>query len=202
MAPQAACPSAERRQVPNLPNERVVEATHVRVPDEGHTTHALTQERRCDRGRRPVVPHGTGTYGTPGAGTRTMYVPWRSSCPVPQVRTLRRRLVRVACTYGTEAPRTGQHSRRRMPQSPCSGGPRPGPLVAVPLGVRKRGLAVTRDHARSGPVQRLVERCRCQEGCGHHRQSKRVTTVVIYSKDSRYCKSLLTVLNDCSPYCK
>ena len=184
MAPQAACPSAERRQVPNLPNERVVEATHVRVPDEGHTTHALTQERRCDRGRRPVVPHGTRTI--------IMYVPWRSSCPVPQVRTLRRRLVRVACTYGTEAPgRTGQHSRRRMPQSPCSGGPRPGPLVAVPLGVRKRGLAVTRDHARSGPVQRLVERCRCQEGCGHHRQSKRVTTVVTRC-----------TYNDYSPFCK
>eukprot|EP00964_Phaeocystis_antarctica_P123899 scaffold87606_cov62-Phaeocystis_antarctica.AAC.3 len=54
--------------------------------------------------------------------------------------------------------------RWSMPQSPCSGSPRPGPLVAVPLGVRKRGLAVTRDHARSGPVQRLVERCRCQEG--------------------------------------
>ena len=31
--------------------------------------------------------------------------------PVPQVRTLRRRPVRVACTYSTEAPgRTGQHS--------------------------------------------------------------------------------------------
>ena len=99
---QAAGPSAERRQAPGLPNERIVEAPHVRVPDEGHTTHALMQERRCDRGR------------------------WS------------------------------------MPQSPCSGSPRPGPLVAVPLGVRKRGLAVTRHHARSGPVQRLVERCRCQ----------------------------------------
>ena len=30
--------------------------------------------------------------------------PWRNSCPVPQVRTLRRRLVRVARTYSTEAP--------------------------------------------------------------------------------------------------
>ena len=37
-----------------------------------------------------------GTYGTPGAGTRTVYVPWRSSCPVPQALTLRRRLARVA----------------------------------------------------------------------------------------------------------
>ena len=38
-----------------------------------------------------------GTHGTP-------YVSARSSCPVPQERTLRRRPVRVACTYRPEAP--------------------------------------------------------------------------------------------------
>ena len=54
-----------------------------------------------------------GTYGTPGAGTRTVHILWHSSCPVPQVRTLRRRRVRVACTYSTEAP--GQHKSQPAP---------------------------------------------------------------------------------------
>ena len=35
-----------------------------------------------------------GMYGTPEAGTRTAYVPWRTSFSVPQVRTLRRRPAR------------------------------------------------------------------------------------------------------------
>ena len=73
-------------------------------------------------GRRPVLgdPLTTwgatarGTYGTPEAGTRTApYVPWRTSCPVPQVRTLRKRPVHVAHTFSTAAPgRTCQHSSR------------------------------------------------------------------------------------------
>eukprot|EP00964_Phaeocystis_antarctica_P062713 scaffold37598_cov66-Phaeocystis_antarctica.AAC.2 len=47
----------------------------------------------------------------PEAGTRTAYVLWCASCPVPQARTLRRRPERVARTYSTEAPgRTCQHS--------------------------------------------------------------------------------------------
>ena len=57
--------------------------------------------------RQPVVPrYGLrGTYGTPEADTRTVYVPWSASCascPVPPVRTARRRLVRAARTvqYG------------------------------------------------------------------------------------------------------
>eukprot|EP00964_Phaeocystis_antarctica_P124545 scaffold88186_cov49-Phaeocystis_antarctica.AAC.2 len=45
---------------------------------------------------RPISRLGHGTSGTPVAGTRTVYVPWRSSCPVPQACTLRRRLVRTA----------------------------------------------------------------------------------------------------------
>ena len=44
---------------------------------------------------------GTYTYGTPAAGTRKAYAPWRTSCPVPLVRTAPRSLVRVACTYST-----------------------------------------------------------------------------------------------------
>eukprot|EP00964_Phaeocystis_antarctica_P077902 scaffold48415_cov61-Phaeocystis_antarctica.AAC.2 len=66
-----------------------------------------------------------GTYGTPEAGTRTVYVPWRSSCPVPQARTLRRRPVRVACTYSTEAP-----GRTCKLSSPPSSSPRTQPRGA------------------------------------------------------------------------
>ena len=53
-------------------------------------------------GRPPVVPQYMVRYSaSPGAGS-----------PMPQVRTARRRLVRVARTYSTEAPgRTCQLSR-------------------------------------------------------------------------------------------
>jgi len=80
-----------------------------------------------------------GTYGTPEAGTRTAHVPWRSSCPVPQVRTLRRRLVRVACTYTKEAPgRAGQHGAARPSAAdPCRRSP---PSAARASLGRKRGL--------------------------------------------------------------
>ena len=48
-----------------------------------------------------------GTHGTPGAGTRTVYVP--STCRGAAAALCL--LVCVACTYSTEAPgRTGQHS--------------------------------------------------------------------------------------------
>eukprot|EP00964_Phaeocystis_antarctica_P119943 scaffold83700_cov57-Phaeocystis_antarctica.AAC.1 len=62
-----------------------------------------------------------GTYGTPGAGGRTVYVPWRSSCPVPQpARTVRRlRGVRVSLAGGRgnaqliPPERRDRHSLRR-----------------------------------------------------------------------------------------
>ena len=59
-------------------------------------------------GRPPVVPQYMVRYSaSPGAGS-----------PMPQVRTARRRLVRVARTYSTEAPgRTCQLSR---PRRSCS----------------------------------------------------------------------------------
>ena len=69
---------------------------------------------RILRSRAHLRCHGGATYSTPEAGTRTAYVPWRTSCPAPQVRTLRRRLVRVARTYCTEATgRTSQLSSSR-----------------------------------------------------------------------------------------
>eukprot|EP00964_Phaeocystis_antarctica_P085679 scaffold54165_cov46-Phaeocystis_antarctica.AAC.2 len=90
-------------------------ATSYTAPPFLAPTSTLTTTPRCGlafpSSNSPVVPRGAtvrGTCGTPGAGTRTVYVPWRSSCPVPQVRS--KRLVRVACTYSTEAPgRTCQH---------------------------------------------------------------------------------------------
>ena len=51
-----------------------------------------------------------GTHGTPEAGTRTAHVlqcPPTASCPVPQVRTVRRRPARVPCTHGTAAALCG-----------------------------------------------------------------------------------------------
>eukprot|EP00964_Phaeocystis_antarctica_P047570 scaffold27522_cov62-Phaeocystis_antarctica.AAC.1 len=80
-----------------------------------------TARRR--RGPAPPVVHHTarGMYGAPEAGARTAYVPQRTSCPVPQVRTLRRRPVRAACTYSTEPPgRTCQQSAPPQPRAPSS----------------------------------------------------------------------------------
>ena len=62
------------------------------------------------------VRHARGGYTV-----HTVCVPWSTNCPVPPVRTARRWLVRVACTYRTEAPgRTCQH-RPRPPRRwrPC-----------------------------------------------------------------------------------
>ena len=63
-----------------------------------------------------------GMYGAPEAGARTVYVPWRSSRPVPQVRSLRRRAVRAACTVqnGASGGRTCQHGARPQPRAPSS----------------------------------------------------------------------------------
>ena len=51
-----------------------------------------------------------GTYGTSEADPRTAYVEY---CPEPSVRTARRRLVRVARTYSSEA-RGRVNTGRRM----------------------------------------------------------------------------------------
>ena len=79
-----------------------------------------------------------GACGTPEAGTRTAYVQWWCiSSPVPLVRTVRRRLVRAACTHTVQRRRphhgrTCQHraSRRRrrwaLPGASC-----PVPLVRI-----------------------------------------------------------------------
>ena len=69
----------------------------------------------------PVVPryarHARGWYAY---GARTLLGAPRASCPVPLVRTARRRLVRVARTYSTEAPgRTCKlRSERLLPLLP------------------------------------------------------------------------------------
>ena len=60
------------------------------------------------------VRHARGWYAY---GVRTVRASPEASCPAPPVRTARRRLVRVACTYSTEAPgRTCQHGRSPTPK--------------------------------------------------------------------------------------
>ena len=73
------------------------------------------REHRCRRRwrhgwRQPRVEAWCGVW--PHSNTvRTVLGALGASCPVPPVRTARRRLVRAACTYSTEAPgRTCQHS--------------------------------------------------------------------------------------------
>eukprot|EP00964_Phaeocystis_antarctica_P148427 scaffold115266_cov65-Phaeocystis_antarctica.AAC.2 len=75
--------------------------------------------------------HGTWYCGTPRAGTRTAYVQCvapRGSYPAPQVR---RRLVRVARTYSTEAP--GRTCKLRLPPTQSLEQVRPGAEEAAAL---------------------------------------------------------------------
>ena len=72
--------------------------------------------------QKPVVHHTVQRTARPEAGTSTVYVPWRSSCHVPQVRTLRRRPARTL--------RRPRGVRVSLARSHC--GSRPLPLRSVP----------------------------------------------------------------------
>ena len=100
-----------------VPIEGVEEQLHVDgVRGHAHDGQRLAQVRQRERAVRDVVvvperePVGEGWAEV----HHTVRV---ASCPVPLVRTARRRLVRVARTYSTEAPGRGcQHSRERSVQ--------------------------------------------------------------------------------------
>ena len=77
----------------------------------------------CDRGGlgchgTQYAWYGRGWYAYP---VRTVRGALGASRPAPPVRTQRGRLVRVACTYPTEAPgRTCQLSGRQTERAPCA----------------------------------------------------------------------------------
>eukprot|EP00964_Phaeocystis_antarctica_P127846 scaffold91553_cov63-Phaeocystis_antarctica.AAC.2 len=120
----------------------------------GRCACVLGQARRA----RACGPDGAASPAVPRYAVRAVRRGWDAcsvlrlgaSCPAPPVRTARRRLVRVAHTYSTQAPgRTCQHRPRQLPVQLLR-------LVARALDARQPGVWVAHPHY-AEDVARIVE---------------------------------------------